>query len=148
MRHQFGNFALLTPEPFDDIGRKAQESNENSITPRSIKAEEVAEVSVPKKLKTKIRSNGIWIVYLLRCADGTLYTGITIDLTRRVEQHNAGTASRYTRSRLPVVLIYKEPQASRSLALKRELAIKALSRLEKESMIKAAALPRRRGKSK
>jgi predicted GIY-YIG superfamily endonuclease len=103
---------------------------------------------LPKKLKTGSKPDGTWFVYLLRCADGTLYTGITIDLTRRVEQHNAGTASRYTRSRLPVVLVYKEPQESRSLALKRELAIKALSRLEKESMIKAAGLPRRRAKSK
>jgi len=94
-----------------------------------------------KRLKTKTQSNGTWFVYLLRCADGTLYTGITIDLTRRVNQHNAGTASRYTRSRLPVVLVYQESQASRSLALKRELVIKALSRVEKESMITAAGLP-------
>src|SRR4051794_23275255 len=116
--------------------------------PRPINAEELAEVSPPTELKTATKSNGMWFVYLLRCADGTLYTGITIDLPRRVEQHNAGTASRYTRSRLPVVLVYKEPQASRSLALKRELVIKALSRLEKESMIQAAGSPRRRAKSK
>jgi predicted GIY-YIG superfamily endonuclease len=77
-----------------------------------------------------------WFLYLLRCADGTLYTGITTDVTRRCEQHNAGTASRYTRSRLPAKLIYQEPQPSRSMALKRELAVKALSREEKESLVR------------
>jgi len=79
-----------------------------------------------------------WLVYILRCADDTLYTGITNDLSRRCDQHNAGTASRYTRSRLPVVLVYRETQATRSLALKRELAIKALSRKQKELLIQAA----------
>lgn len=103
---------------------------------------------MPKKLKTGSKPDGAWIVYLLRCRDGSLYTGITNDLPRRIEQHNDGTASRYTRSHLPVVLVYQELQASRSLALKRELAIKALSRLEKESMIKAARRIRRRAKTK
>jgi predicted GIY-YIG superfamily endonuclease len=79
-----------------------------------------------------------WFVYLLRCGDGSLYTGITNDLTRRFNQHNAGTASRYTRSRLPVVLVYQEPQESQSHALKRELAIKALTRTQKEAMIVSA----------
>lgn len=82
-----------------------------------------------------------WFVYLLRCADGSLYTGISTDVPRRLEQHNAGTASRYTRSRLPTVLVYQETQASRSLALKRELAIKALSRQAKEALIRSAELP-------
>ena len=84
------------------------------------------------------KAGGKWFVYLLRCGDGSLYTGITNDITRRCEQHNAGTASRYTRSRLPVVLVYQEPQASQSLALKREATIKAVSRLEKESLIRQA----------
>ncbi len=79
-----------------------------------------------------------WFVYILSCADGTLYTGITNDLIRRCEQHDAGTASRYTRSRLPVVLVYQEAQGSRSAALKRELEIKALSRQQKESLIRAS----------
>ncbi len=78
-----------------------------------------------------------WIVYIVRCADGSLYTGIAKDLERRVEQHNAGTASRYTRSRLPVTLEYQEEQPSRSMALKRELAIKALSRKAKEALIQS-----------
>ena len=79
-----------------------------------------------------------WFVYILRCADGSLYTGITTDVSRRCKQHNAGTASRYTRSRLPVELAYQEAQDNRSLALKRELAIKAMSRQEKESLIRLA----------
>jgi len=77
-----------------------------------------------------------WFVYLLRCADGSLYTGIAKDVIRRCQQHNAGTASRYTRSRLPVKLVYQESLASRSLALKREAAIKALTRREKLAMLR------------
>ena len=76
-----------------------------------------------------------WFVYILRCTNGSLYTGITIDLVRRLEQHNAGTASRYTRSRLPVTLEYQEEPRTKSNALKRELAIKALSRKKKEALI-------------
>jgi len=52
------------------------------------------------------RSTGTWFVYILRCADGTLYTGVTKDLARRTQQHNVGTAARYTRSRRPVKLVY------------------------------------------
>jgi UV DNA damage endonuclease len=103
---------------------------------------------LPKKSKTGTKSNGTWFVYLLRCADGSLYTGITNDLPRRVEQHNAGIASRYTRSRLPVVLVYQEAQASRSLALKRELAIKALSRQAKELLIRPTRMTTRQAKTK
>ena len=72
----------------------------------------------------------------MRCGDGTLYTGITKDVNRRCQQHNAGTASRYTRSRRPVRLVYQEPRPSQSSALKREAAIKALSRREKLAMIR------------
>ena len=56
------------------------------------------------------RAAEIWFVYILRCVDGTLYTGITKDLARRCQQHNDGAASRYTRSRRPVKLVYQEPQ--------------------------------------
>lgn len=83
-------------------------------------------------------TDSLWFVYLLRCADGSLYTGITNDLSRRFSQHSAGTASRYTRSRLPVKLVYQERQESRSLALRRELAIKRLKRTEKESLLRKA----------
>ena len=77
-----------------------------------------------------------WFLYILQCFDGSLYTGITNDVARRCKQHNAGTASRYTRSRLPVALIYQESQPDRSAALKRELAVKALSRGAKESLVR------------
>jgi UV DNA damage endonuclease len=102
------------------------------------------EVSVAKLL-TDLKNGepeATWFVYLLRCADGSLYTGITNDLPRRLEKHNAGTASRYTRSRLPAVLVYQESLPNKSLALKRELAIKALSREAKESLIRSAKLTR------
>ena len=81
-------------------------------------------------------SDGVWFVYLLRCADDSLYTGITNDVSRRCEQHNAGTASRYTRSRRPTALVYQEVQAGRSEALKREAKIKTLSRQKKELLIR------------
>ena len=111
------------------------------------KAKEVAVLKLLTDLKNG-EPNATWFVYLLRCADGSLYTGISNDVLRRLEQHNSGTASRYTRSRLPAVLVYQEPQGSRSLALKRELAIKALSRHEKESQILAARRPSRGVKTK
>ncbi len=88
-------------------------------------------------LKLKKQLAGRWFVYILRCADGSLYTGIAKDLDRRLEQHNAGTASRYTRSRLPVTLEYQEEQPSQSMALKRELAIKAISRKAKEALVQS-----------
>jgi predicted GIY-YIG superfamily endonuclease len=81
------------------------------------------------------RSTGTWFVYILRCADGTLYTGITKDLARRTRQHAGGTASRYTRSRRPVKQVYQESQRSQSLALKREAAIKKLTRRQKLALI-------------
>ena len=92
---------------------------------------------MPKKgRKPRLNPSGNrWFVYLLRCGDGSLYTGIAKDVDRRCQQHNAGTASRYTRSRLPVVAVYREAHASRSLALRREAAIKALSRRQKETLV-------------
>ena len=82
-----------------------------------------------------------WLVYLLRCRDGSLYTGITNDLPKRLKAHAAGKASRYTRSRLPIQLAYTEPQRSHSLALKREAAIKKLSRRQKDDLIGGAPTP-------
>ena len=74
-----------------------------------------------------------WCVYLLRCADGTLYTGITTDVARRVEEHNGngGPGARYTRSRRPVELVYVESAADRAEASRREAAIKRLDRAGK-----------------
>ncbi len=76
-----------------------------------------------------------WFCYLLRCSDNTLYCGITNDLEKRLMAHNAGTAAKYTRSRIPVILVYSEPCEDRSVASRRELAIKKLSRLEKLALI-------------
>ena len=81
-------------------------------------------------------SGGAWLVYMLRCADGSLYTGIAKDVSRRCEQHHAGTASRYTRCRRPARLVYQEAHTTRSSALKREAAIKVMTRREKLAMIR------------
>ena len=73
--------------------------------------------------------------YLLRCADGSLYCGWTNDLEKRLAAHNAGTASKYTRSRLPVTMVYAEASATKQEAMRREYAIKQLSREDKEALI-------------
>jgi predicted GIY-YIG superfamily endonuclease len=92
--------------------------------------------STPRRPRTKR-----WLVYLVRCSDGSLYTGITNDLPKRLDAHAAGRASRYTRSRLPVTLAYTEPQPSKSRALKREAAIKKLSRRQKDALIGGPPTP-------
>lgn len=76
-----------------------------------------------------------WYVYILRCTDDTLYTGITNNLERRLKAHNAGTASKYTRVRRPVVMVYQEEVETKGEALKREFRIKSLARLEKMVLI-------------
>jgi putative endonuclease len=78
-----------------------------------------------------------WTIYILRCADDTLYTGITTDIDRRLQEHNQqdGAAARYTRSRQPVTLAYTEASENRSQASRREAQIKKLSRAEKLSLI-------------
>lgn len=76
-----------------------------------------------------------WLCYLLECADGTLYTGITNDLDKRLSAHNSGTASKYTRSRLPVRLVYAEPHVDRAAASRREAALKKLSRTAKLALM-------------
>jgi predicted GIY-YIG superfamily endonuclease len=90
------------------------------------------------------RADG-WFVYILRCADGTFYTGTTTDVGRRCRQHNEGTASRYTRSRRPVRLVYQERQPDRGSALRREAAIKAMSHREKGALVRRARRGRRAG---
>jgi putative endonuclease len=72
-----------------------------------------------------------WIVYILQCADGTLYTGITTDLEARLLKHANGNGAKYTRGRGPYEVIFNEAHTTKSAALKRELAIKKLSRNEK-----------------
>ncbi|MFO1519591.1 MAG: GIY-YIG nuclease family protein [bacterium] len=76
-----------------------------------------------------------WFLYILECRDGTFYTGITKDLEQRLQKHNEGVASKYTRVRLPVKLIYQESGFDYSRALKREREVKALSRREKEALL-------------
>lgn len=80
-------------------------------------------------------------VYILRCGDGSLYTGIAKDLERRLAQHRAGRASRYTRSRPPISLVWSQEVVSWSLALKEELRIKSLGREGKEELLRQPCLP-------
>ena len=81
-----------------------------------------------------------WKVYLLRCSDNSLYTGITRDLNRRLDEHNHDDrlASAYTRARRPLKLVYQEPCIDRSNATKREAAIRKMTKAEKENLIKKA----------
>lgn len=76
-----------------------------------------------------------WLVYILRCGDGSLYTGVTNDLEKRLKAHNSGRGAKYTRSHAPVELAYSEPAPNKSSALKRELEIKSLTREQKLKLI-------------
>ncbi|GEP43070.1 GIY-YIG nuclease family protein [Brevifollis gellanilyticus] len=78
-----------------------------------------------------------WVLYVLRCADDTLYCGITNDLTKRLKLHHSGKGARYTRGRGPLILLKSWPAASVSAALKAEFAFKKLSRTAKESKLKS-----------
>jgi predicted GIY-YIG superfamily endonuclease len=84
-----------------------------------------------------------WFVYMVRCADGSLYTGVAKVVARRCRQHNAGTGSKYTRSRLPVELVYQEAHPGHGAALKRESAIKALDRRGKLALLRPNRRPGR-----
>ena len=77
----------------------------------------------------------IWHLYILRCRDGSLYTGITTDVERRLEAHRRGKGAKYTRGRGPLELVYREECGDHSAALKRELEIKALPRAKKQELI-------------
>lgn len=81
---------------------------------------------------------GFW-VYMLRCRDGSLYTGIAADLEQRIAAHRRGVASKYTRSRLPVRLVYREPWPDRSSASRREAALKKLPRARKLALVRGPA---------
>lgn len=81
-----------------------------------------------------------WHVYILRCGDGTLYTGATNDLPRRVARHAAGQGARYTRSRLPVALVYARRARDRGAALRAEARLKRLTRAEKLELVAPAPL--------
>ena len=79
----------------------------------------------------------LWFVYILRCADNTLYTGVAIDVEKRLDEHNGITknGAKYTHSRRPVELVYQEPADSRSTACKREYIIRNIKKSEKEILI-------------
>lgn len=76
-----------------------------------------------------------WFLYILRCRDGSLYTGITTDVQARLEAHRAGKGAKYTRGRAPLELVYSENCGDHSAALRREIEIKSLSRTEKMELI-------------
>ena len=86
-----------------------------------------------------------WSVYIVRCADGSLYTGIAKDVARRVKEHNANNllAANYTRARRPVTLVYQEAVATRSAAGKREYQVKQMSRQEKEALVRGKKAKRK-----
>lgn len=81
-----------------------------------------------------------WQVYIVKCSDGSYYTGITKDLSNRIKVHNLGKGAKYTKGRTPVNLVYKEDASSKSDSLKREIDIKKLTREEKEILINRADL--------
>lgn len=79
----------------------------------------------------------MYFAYIMRCADGTLYTGWTNDLEKRLAAHNAGTAAKYTRPRRPVTLVYQEAFPTKEEAMRREWQIKRLTRAEKLALIQS-----------
>lgn len=82
-----------------------------------------------------MEKQGNWFVYIVRCKDDTLYTGITNDLEKRIRTHNLGKGAKYTQPRRPVTLVYSEKHSDKSSASKREAQIKGLSRLQKLNLI-------------
>ncbi len=92
---------------------------------------------MPSKAEAAKLKPSQWSVYILRCADNSLYTGVTTDVQRRLDEHNGlvKNGAKYTRNRQPVKLVYQEDAASRSEACKRELAIKSLNKSHKEQLI-------------
>ena len=83
----------------------------------------------------KVKMESTWYLYILRCKDDTLYTGITTDVEKRLEAHRSGKGAKYTRGRAPLELVHRECCGSHSEALKREHQIKQLSRQEKQQLI-------------
>ena len=81
-----------------------------------------------------------WKVYIVKCSDKTFYTGITNNIKSRLETHNLGKGAKYTKSRLPVILVYLEPVDDKSSALRREIEIKKLNRSQKINLINSANL--------
>ena len=103
---------------------------------------EVREKNTPEQVYA-----ATWSLYILRCRDGSFYTGVTNDIERRFREHEEGRASRFTRTRRPVVLVYQEKCGSRSQALLRECAVKSLGRQGKEDLV-AGGSPAGRAKKR
>ena len=82
-----------------------------------------------------------WYIYILKCSDGTFYTGISTNISERVKRHNSGHGAKYTRVRRPVDLIYSQKASSKSEAKKKEIGIKSLSRQNKERLIRGSGFP-------
>lgn len=82
-----------------------------------------------------------WFVYILRCADRTLYTGVTTDMEKRLADHGSGRGARYTRARLPVSLVYVEPATDRGAALRRESEIKRMRAVDKRELVARGVRP-------
>lgn len=93
-----------------------------------------------EELSKKIKTKENWSLYILRCSDGSLYTGITKDLERRLKMHNDGKASRYTRTRRPVELAYQENCGTHAQALVRECKIKTFPKEKKQGLIDGVVL--------
>ena len=89
----------------------------------------------------EMQMESIWYLYILRCKDDTLYTGITTDVEKRLEAHRSGRGAKYTRGRAPLELVYRENCGSHSDALKREHQIKALSREDKQKLVENQGNP-------
>ena len=84
-------------------------------------------------------SSATWHLYILRCGDGSYYTGVTTDIDRRVREHQEGKASRYTRTHQPIALVHREECGGRSQALSRECAVKSLNRTAKDALVAGVA---------
>lgn len=102
---------------------------------RMLKVMAEKERTAKKKKGRRRQAQKPWFLYVLRCKDKTLYTGVTNNLERRVKMHSDGKASRYTRTRRPLALVYQETCGSRTQALVRECQIKAFSKKKKEKLI-------------
>ena len=91
--------------------------------------------------------DSLWYLYILRCKDGSLYTGITTDVEKRLEAHRSGKGAKYTRGRAPLELVHREACGTHSQALKRELAVKAMTRTEKLRMLEMVGNISEKGKA-
>jgi predicted GIY-YIG superfamily endonuclease len=110
----------------------------NANYKKMLKIMQEKESAAKKKRGRKKAGEKPWFLYILECVDGTFYTGVTNDLERRFKMHEAGRASKYTRTRRPVKLLYQEKLSTRTQALVRECAVKALPRKSKERLISSA----------